>query len=140
MKARFCSEAFPTQDQLLSLNEGDFYQLGLGYRAPQMYKALRQFTAGDLQQWKKLSTEKLRAKLISISGVGPKVADCVLLFGFGRKDVFPVDTWINKMYNMFYREESNRESIRKKLLELFGSYAGYAQQYLFYFQRSFLKK
>lgn len=139
MKARFCSEAFPTQDQLLSLNESDFYQLGLGYRAPQMYKALRQFTAEDLQLWKKLSTEKLRAKLISISGVGPKVADCVLLFGFGRKDVFPVDTWINKMYNMFYQEENNRESIRKKLLEIFGAYAGYAQQYLFYFQRSFLK-
>lgn len=129
-------KAFPTQAQLLKLSEEDFYRIGLGYRAPQLFKALRQFDQKELDSWRALPTKELRAKLISLSGVGPKVADCVLLFGFSRKDVFPVDTWINKMYNEYYSPLSDREKIRNNLVEIFGELSGYAQQYLFYYQRS----
>lgn len=129
-------KAFPSQQELLALSEEDFYRIGLGYRAPQLYKALRQFDEKELASWRSLTTKELRAKLISLSGVGPKVADCVLLFGFSRKDVFPVDTWINKMYNEYYAPLMDREKIRNNLVDTFGELSGYAQQYLFYYQRS----
>ena len=129
-------KAFPTQEQLCKLTVEDFYKLGLGYRAPQLYKALRQFSEAELHEWQSLATPLLRKKLISISGIGPKVADCILLFGYGRKDVFPVDTWIYKMYNKFYSPLENREKIRQNFVNIFGDLSGYAQQYLFYYQRS----
>ncbi len=140
LKKKFNSEKFPSHLQLLSLSVDDFVNLGLGYRAPQLYKALRQVCEEDLNRWQNLSTEQIRTNLINLSGIGPKVADCVLLFGFWRKDVFPVDTWINKMYNMFYSQSNNRNFIRENLLQIFGDFSGYAQQYLFYYQRSFVKK
>ena len=65
-------------------------------------------------------------------GVGQMVADCIMLFAFGKKDVFPVDTWIEKVYNQFFEKETNRKIIREKLLVYFGQNSGYAQQYLFY--------
>lgn len=140
IKKHFNSNSFPKLEQLLTLTEKDFYGFGLGYRSSQMVKALKQLKGENLQSWSDLPTDEIRKKLISLSGVGPKVADCVLLFGFSRKDVFPVDTWIYKMYNMFYPKLENREKIRENLLKIFGEDSGYAQQYLFYYQRSFLKK
>jgi len=62
-----------------------------------------------------------------------------MLFGYYRQDVFPVDTWIAQMYNEFVdKDEQNRNKIREKLLSMFGDLSGYAQQYLFFYQRSFL--
>ena len=132
------SSDFPSLNQLLQLSVEDFYSLGLGYRAPQLYKALRQIDENLILQWQALPTPQLRKNLISLSGVGPKVADCILLFGYGRKDVFPVDTWINKMYNTYYSPLNNRQKIANNLINIFGNLSGYAQQYLFYYQRSSL--
>ena len=110
------------------------------YRADYLYKVVRQIDDNTLNDWQKLDTKDLRNKLISLSGVGPKVADCVLLFGYGRQDVFPVDTWIEQMYVKFYCSNSqivpNREKIRENLVKEFGNLSGYAQQYLFYSMRS----
>lgn len=128
--------AFPTRAQLLQVDESFFTQLGAGYRDKYIYKVLRQVDEDTLQQWQVLPTDELRNKLISLAGVGPKVADCVLLFGFGRGDVFPVDTWIEKMYNKFYSPLDNREKIRQNLVKQFGFHSGYAQQYLFFYMRS----
>lgn len=128
--------AFPTREQLLKASVEDFSRLGAGYRDKYLFKVLRQVDADVLQSWQTLTTSELRAKLISLAGVGPKVADCVLLFGFGRGDVFPVDTWIEKMYNRYYENLENREKIRFALTDEFGLFSGFAQQYLFYFMRS----
>ncbi|MBP3432056.1 MAG: DNA-3-methyladenine glycosylase 2 family protein [Clostridia bacterium] len=130
--------AFPTRKQLLAATEEDFSALGAGYRSKYLFKVLRHVNEDVLQDWQILSTKSLREKLISLAGVGPKVADCVLLFGFGRGDVFPVDTWIEKMYLRFYPAEKNlsREKIRFNLTDEFGLLSGYAQQYLFFFMRS----
>ena len=98
-----------------------------------MLKELEDF---NIEESKILPTEELRNKLISLSGVGPKVADCILLFAYSRHDVFPVDTWMAKMYNDFFEKCDNRTLIRKKLVEYFGELSGYAQQYLFYYKRS----
>ena len=133
-------KSFPSYDKLLSCDENFFKSIGAGYRANYLYKVLRQITPKQLEQYKSLPTKELRQKLISLSGIGPKVADCVLLFGFNRFDVFPVDTWIEQMYNMFYQPLSSREKISQNLVEEFGMLSGYAQQYLFYFQRSYLGK
>lgn len=124
--------AFPTRQALLSVNQEFFTEIGCGYRAPYLYKVLRQADEKLLQEWSTLPTSELRAKLIGLSGVGPKVADCILLFGYSRGDVFPVDTWIAQMYNKYYSPLDNREKIRQNLVEEFGALSGYAQQYLFY--------
>ncbi len=129
--------AFPTRRKLLNFSVDDFARLGAGYRAKYLYNVLRQVDEETLEDWDKLSTKELRKKLISLYGVGPKVADCILLFGYHRQDVFPVDTWIEQMYNEYVDNNlHNRNKIREKLVEMFGEYSGYAQQYLFYYQRS----
>lgn len=127
--------ALPTQEKLLSVDEQFFKDIGAGYRASYLYKVVRQVDEKTLESWRELPTKELRNKLIALSGVGPKVADCVLLFGYGKKDVFPVDTWINQMYNKFYKPLDNREKIRENLVNEFGELSGYAQQYLFFSMR-----
>ncbi len=128
--------AFPTHEKLLSVDEDFFVEIGCGYRAKYLFQVVRQIDEKTLKDFQKFPTPILRNKLIELAGVGPKVADCVLLFGYGRGDVFPVDTWIVKMYAKFYAHEENREKIRKNLTSEFGNLSGYAQQYLFYFMRS----
>ena len=74
---------------------------------------------------------------MKIQGIGSKVADCVMLFAYGRQDVFPVDTWIEKTYREYFDSKcDNREFMRKRLIEKFGSLSGYAQQYMFYYKRT----
>ena len=87
-----------------------------------------------------MNTEYLNKELLNIMGVGQKVADCIMLFAFSKQDVFPVDTWIEKVYCDYFEEEHNRTKIRVNLLNTFGNLAGYAQQYLFYSQRSYINK
>ena len=131
--------AFPTREKMLLKDEEFFKKIGAGYRAKYLYQVIRQIDEEKLNNFMLLPTDELRKELVKLMGVGPKVADCILLFGYGRQTVFPVDTWICQMYNKFIGEEENREVMRKNLVEMFGDYSGYAQQYLFYFQRSFIK-
>lgn len=128
--------SFPTYEKLKQCDEDFFKRMGAGYRAGYLVKVLKQITPNKLEEWRNLSTKELREKLIGLAGVGPKVADCVLLFGFNRGDVFPVDTWIEQMYNTYFPKLENRETIRNNLVGMFGLLSGFAQQYLFYFQRS----
>ena len=130
--------AFPSRESMLKKDEAFYKDIGAGYRASYLYKVIRQVDEERLKEYDNLPTPELRNKLIELSGVGPKVADCILLFGYGRKDVFPVDTWIAKMYNKYYEPIENREEIRKRLTHQFGDLSGYAQQYLFYFMRSYV--
>ena len=78
----------------------------------------------------------IKNKVLSVYGVGEKVADCVTLFGFNRSDSFPVDVWIEKAYREDMRGEiKDRKKISKYLSERYGANAGYFQQYLFYYKR-----
>lgn len=129
--------AFPTYEQMLKVDQNFFTMIGAGYRAGYLFKVLRQTSPQILEEWRALPTDELRKNLLSLMGVGPKVADCILLFGYGRNDVFPVDTWIHQMYNKYYSPLENREKIRQNLVQEFENLAGIAQQYLFYYQRSF---
>ena len=83
-----------------------------------------------------MTTDDARIELMKLKGVGRKVADCILLFGFGRTDVFPTDTWVVKCYNFMYNtNENNAVKISNHFVNLFGELSGYAQQYLFYMTR-----
>lgn len=133
--------AFPTLSQLSNLDEKFFTEAGLGYRSKYMVKTIKELKNFNFEKLKTLPTAELREKLIQLSGVGPKVADCVLLFGFSRKDVFPVDTWIAKVYKQdLGGTYSNRVKISKELVTKFGNLSGYAQQYLFYYKRNLNNK
>ena len=130
---------FPSQKLLLKQSEEFFKECGAGYRAKYLYNVIRQVSPEKLEEWSALDSTTLRNNLIALSGVGPKVADCVMLFGYGRGDVFPVDTWIHQMYNAHFPHLDNRNQIRDNLVSYFGKLSGYAQQYLFYYQRSVKK-
>lgn len=129
--------AFPTLEELKTATVQDFVTAGLGYRAEQMFDTVQKLTMQDVEEMKSMPTAEIRQKLISYKGIGEKVANCILLFGFGTKDVFPVDTWINKVYNDIYKvNETNRQKITRLFTEKYGNLAGYAQQYFFYYYRS----
>ena len=128
--------AFPTLKQLKTATIKDFTAAGLGYRASQMFETVQKLTEQDIQNLKIMSLDDKYKFLLSLKGVGEKVANCILLFGLGVKNVFPVDTWINKVYNnLTNTEETDRKKITKELTIRYGNLSGYAQQYFFYYYR-----
>lgn len=128
--------AFPTIKEL-SNAPLEFYQnLGAGYRDKYLKHTADYLKNMDIETLKSISTDKLYSFLISLEGVGPKVASCILLFGFQKKDKFPVDTWVEQVYyNHFDSKKLSRPEIQKYFENEFKEYAGIAQQYLFYYER-----
>lgn len=129
--------AFPTAKALASKDEEFFKSIGLGYRAPYILKTAKLIASGvfDVEKLKNLNTKDAEKALLTLPGVGPKVADCILLFGLNRYDVFPVDTWIEKVYKDIFHKEEKPKKMREDLIKEFGDYSGIAQQYLFYAKR-----
>ncbi|MDE6585387.1 MAG: 8-oxoguanine DNA glycosylase, partial [Clostridia bacterium] len=83
-----------------------------------------------------LSTTELKKELLTYMGVGGKVADCISVFGFGKRDSFPVDTWIEQVYKEDFKGTlTDRNKITDYFVSLFGDKSGYIQQYLFYGKR-----
>ena len=126
--------AFPHSREIAKASDEFFDSLHAGYRAPYLKKTAQILMNTNLEEKSKLSTSELKKWLMTLAGVGPKVASCILLFGFGRFDVFPVDTWIEKVYrDYFYVGNKSRPEIEDYFIELFGSdMSGIVQQYLFY--------
>ena len=128
--------AFPTLNQLKTATTEDFKSAGLGYRAEQMMETVQKLTEQDIENLKTKPQDEQFKFLTSLKGVGEKVANCIMLFGLGVKNVFPVDTWINKVYNKLTNSvETDRKKITKILTERYGKLSGYAQQYFFYYFR-----
>lgn len=117
--------AFPTLAQCESITVADFKRLGCGYRAPYLVKTIQQLKQIDFVQLQQLNNQELRSALLKLSGVGPKVAACIMLFAFHRLDTAPIDTWIKKAIAQLSPAE--QQNI------LHGRYAGLAQQYIFYY-------
>lgn len=124
--------AFPTIEKLQELTVCDFKEMGLGYRAEYLYQTCRDFLRVN-DSVKDLSTLLARKLLLSLKGVGPKVADCILLFGLGRFDSYPVDTWIFKANKT--QELNTPQKVSEFCLNRYGEYAGLVQQFVFYYQR-----
>jgi len=128
--------AFPTPEELAMQSDDWYASLGAGYRAPYIKETAEFISKTDLTEIGKLSSEELYKWILSLKGVGPKVASCILLFGFGRKEYFPVDTWLEQVYyNHFDAGKKNRKQIQEYFEHLFGENSGLAQQYLFYAER-----
>jgi len=128
--------AFPTLNGLKKATVQDFKNAGLGYRAEQLYYTIQNLTQNQIDNIANLSTEEQFKFLVSLKGVGEKVANCVMLFGLGVMNSFPVDTWINKVYNKLTNTVStDRKKITKELSDRYGSLSGYAQQFFFYYFR-----
>ena len=129
---------FPSVKKMASMPLEFYKSIGLGYRAEYVLDLAIKINEGlDILAYSSLDTNALKQSLVKLHGVGPKVADCVLLFGFHRSDSFPVDTWIEKVYREnFLGKESDRKKITAWFVDKFGDNAGYYQQYLFYYKRS----
>lgn len=133
--------AFPTINQLKNAKAKDLRDLGVGFRDKYIENTVKILENINLNGLKDLDTEKLSKFLKTLKGVGQKVADCIMLFSFYKMDVFPVDTWIKQVFNDYYlvdyfdNKTSNVDNIRKFFLNRFKEFAGYAQQYLFYYKR-----
>jgi N-glycosylase/DNA lyase len=131
--------SFPTSESLSLLQLCDMEQCRLGFRAPRVLKIASMIAKNefDLYGIKNLSYEEGRRELVKIDGVGNKIADCVLLFAFGKLESFPVDTHIEQIMDRFYGDNfkgsksKKREEIAEFAREYFGEYCGYAQEYLY---------
>lgn len=135
--------SFPTINELKIATEEDFKNLGTGYRAKYLASAVKELENLDYKKIGEMTSDDASKILLNIKGVGQKVCDCILLFGFNKQDCFPVDTWIRKVYfNHFnsiekeYQDKISEKQIRKDLVDIFKNLSGYAQQYLFYYERN----
>lgn len=127
--------AFPTPKQMENIAEKDLETVKCGYRSPYIIDAVNKVNSGEIafESLKNLPYEKVKEKLMTIKGVGEKVADCVCLFSFGFFEAFPTDTWIKKAMKQLYGTEERE--IKEKSEKMFGNLSGIAQQYLFYYLR-----
>ena len=129
--------AFPTLQQLKEIPLEFFKKIGCGYRDKYLYETIKMLSDEiEIEKIQNMSTIDARAELMKLMGVGRKVADCILLFGFRKTDVFPTDTWVVKCYNNIYQtSEKNAVKISEHFVKEFGELSGFAQQYLFYKMR-----
>ena len=134
---------FPTPEELSKATIQDLESIGMGFRAERVYNTTKKIFSGeiDVESLKTMNnTDFMREELMKLDGVGPKVADCILLFSLKRLDVFPVDVWVRRVMNNLYIHNENEEDVRvsdiqKIAKEKFSGLSGLAQQYLFYWKR-----
>ena len=134
---------FPTPEELSKATVEDLRKLGLGFRDKRIYETTRLINENtiSLEEIENFAdTARAREELLKLDGVGPKVADCILLFSLKRLDVFPIDVWVRRVMNDLYIHNKDEEKVNKKELqclaeEKFKGLSGIAQQYLFYWKR-----
>lgn len=121
--------SFPTAKALCDAGEDAIFALKTGFRAKYIYDAAAKVVSGEINLCDiyNMNLDDAMQTLMKIKGVGPKVASCVLLFGFSKYDAFPIDVWVKKILANYYSEGMSPHFT--------GKYAGIAQQYLFYYER-----
>lgn len=131
--------SFPTVEELSKATVEELREFAkVGFRDKRIFDTVNMIKNEniDLDSFENLEADNLREELLKFSGVGNKVADCIMLFSYKRGEVFPVDVWIKRvMEELFIKEETPVKKISKEADRIFGKYAGYAQQYLFYYGR-----
>ena len=135
---------FPTVESLSNATVEELRKIGLGFRDIRVYETTQKILNKqvDLEELhKEKDTKKIREILLTLPGVGPKVADCILLFStLKRFDVFPIDVWVRRVMNDLYIKNEDESKVDKKEIEKlakekYGNLEGIAQQYLFYWKR-----
>ena len=135
--------AYPSFESLACSNEKTLLDCGLGYRAANLLQTARILADGsiDLEAIQKRSTPELRATLMTLPGVGVKVANCVLLFAYDRLDAVPIDVWIHRILIALRKgRDGTPTQLANYARRRLGPYAGYVQQYLFHRARTEKKK
>lgn len=133
--------AFPSVEAVARATHERLWSCKMGFRARNLLAAARAVDSGKVRLETIAAMDYPRAveELTKLPGVGPKVADCALLFGWGRQEAFPIDVWIERALRQLYFAR-RRHVTRRQLVEFhrsyFGPYAGYAQQYLFHYIRN----
>ena len=128
---------FPSLEKLSNASLEDIAESKAGFRCKYIKQGAsdaRQYDVlGCIQQYK---TSDARDELMEIKGIGPKIADCILLFTGTKYNVFPTDVWIKRvMEELYFKREASIKEIQEFVRDYFGEYAGFAQQYLFYYAR-----
>jgi N-glycosylase/DNA lyase len=145
---------FPTPEKLACATVKRLAECGLGYRAKYVHATSKRIFENDfeLENLRQLPYLQAKKQLCSLAGVGPKVADCVLLFSLGKTEAFPVDRWVERVILNHYTQQlppelarklaqreglTNSEYVRLNAFgrQYFGKYAGYAQEYLYHYER-----
>ncbi|UPA30341.1 8-oxoguanine DNA glycosylase [Terrisporobacter glycolicus] len=130
--------AFPTPEELSQASVEDIRACQTGFR-DKYIKSVVDYVNENNENvlfYRRLNTDECIKELMKFNGVGPKVADCIALFGMQKYDTFPVDVWVKRVMEEFYVEDNlSLPKIRQFALEKFGDSAGFAQQYLFYYAR-----
>jgi N-glycosylase/DNA lyase len=132
--------SFPEPNRLAAVSECDLRALGMGFRARYLLDAARRVDSErlPLKALANVSMDEARAALMDVSGVGRKIADCVLLFSLGFTQAFPVDVWVTRMLrsHWFAGQPVSLPKLVSFAEHHFGRYGGYAQQYLFHLART----
>ncbi len=127
---------FPSSSALAAAGTAYFKKAGCGYRDSYLNETSARIEKEGISRLEGLDSAALKKELITYKGIGCKVADCIALFGFSKRDAFPVDTWIERIYREdFNGELKSRDKICEYFVNTFGQYSGYMQQYLFYGKR-----
>jgi N-glycosylase/DNA lyase len=121
--------AFPTLKELSKCCRADLRFCRLGFRDKFLDDAIRKLSAKEIKLEKiaKMPYAKAMDELMKVKGIGKKVANCILLFGYNKYEAFPVDVWIERVIRKYFPGKDAK---------YFGKYAGYAQEYLYIYQRS----
>lgn len=131
---------FPTPEELAKASVQDLRNLGLGFRDVRVYETTKKVLNGEINLnkiEKEQDIKKIEKILLKIPGVGPKVADCIMLFALKKYQVFPIDVWVRRVMAELYfeNEEQKPQKIKQFAEQYLGNKAGLAQQYLFYWRR-----
>lgn len=130
--------SFPGPEKINSLTLEDLSVIKAGFRDKYILDAAEKFVSGEISydMLKKMSAEDAKKTLMTVKGIGNKVADCIVLFGLSKCESFPIDVWIKRIMEYCYFEgEEPIGKISEFAKEKFGSLGGYAQQYLFFYAR-----
>jgi N-glycosylase/DNA lyase len=134
------ARVFPSPARLALASEAELRVCKMGFRAGYLLATARAVAGGDLDlaRLRGMPHESARAELMRMSGVGAKIADCVLLFAYGLQSAFPVDVWVTKALRQLYfpRRRASAKQLHRFAATHFGPNAGYAQQYLFHYIRT----
>ena len=136
--------AFPAIARIAACSEAELRACKMGFRAPYLRATAQMLARGEveLNSLHHLTCDQARGELLKFPGIGPKIADCVLLFAYGFPAAFPVDVWVMKALRQLYfpRRRASLKRLRQFAATHFGSQAGYAQQYLFHYMRVMEKR
>ena len=143
---------FPTPEQILNASISEIQKCGVGYRAKFIKNATEKIHSGEInfEKLKKISYPDAKKEICLVSGIGNKVADCILLFSLNKLEAFPIDRWMIRILQKYYQSKFEIKTktitekqycvLHEKIRNYFGPFAGYAQQFLFKMERENYQK